>query len=146
MRRFLLRAVRDESGGSAAELALTLTAFLALMIGGIDYGLYLWTANALQQTAIQTARCMGVLQSGCSTAGAYSVSAATTFAENLASAYGLTLTSANISLNAAAACGGQGADNSSVTLSYTFTGVAPGLVPGISSKPVTAQACFPNQS
>ena len=146
MRRFLRRAARDDGGAAAAELALTMTAFMLLLMGGIDYGLYLWTANALQQTAIQTARCMGVLQSGCSSGGAYSSTNAATFAQGVASGYGLALTSGDLKLNASTACGGQGTDNSSVTISYTFSGIAPGLVPGINSKAMTAQACFPNQS
>jgi Flp pilus assembly protein TadG len=146
MKRVLARAARDESGASAVELALTLTAFMLLVMGSIDYGLYLWTANALQQTAIQTARCMGVLQTGCTAAHAYSSTNTTTFAQGVASGYGLTLASADLNLSIAAGCGGQGTDNSSVTISYTFTGIATGLIPGISSKAMTAQACFPNQS
>ena len=146
MRRFLGRTARDESGASAVELALTLTVFMLLVMGCIDYGLYLWTANALQQTAIQTARCMGVVQTDCSSAHAYSSSNTTTFAQGVAAGYGLTLTSGDLNLSAAAACGGTGTDNSSVTISYTFNGIATGLIPGISSKAMTAQACFPNQS
>lgn len=146
MSRLLQRAARDESGATAAELALTLTAFMLLVLGGIDYGLYLWTANALQQTAIQTARCMGVLSSGCSASGAYSSTNATTFAQGVASGYGLTLPTANISLSVAGACGATGTDNASVTISYTFSGIAPGMMPGIQSQAMSAQACFPNQT
>lgn len=147
MRRLLERAIADERGGTAVELALTVTVFMAVVLGGVDYGLYLWTANALQQTAIQTARCMGVLASGCVDASrAYSSANTAAFAQGVAAGYGLTLPTSAVAPNAVAGCGGQGTDNSSVTLSYTFTGIAPGLLPGIKSSSMSAQACFPNQT
>jgi Flp pilus assembly pilin Flp len=139
------RAARDEGGASAVELALTVTVFMLLLMGGINYGLYLWTANALQQTAIQTARCMGVLQTGCQVGRAYSSSSTTTFAEQVAAGYGLKLTGANLALSAGAPCGGQGMGNSSIKITYAFVGIAPGLTPGLSNT-MRAQACFPNQS
>lgn len=145
MRRFLQRAARDEGGASAVEMALTVSIFMALTMGCIDYALYLWTANALQQTATRTARCMGVLQTDCAIAHAYSSSATTTFAEQVGAGYGLKLGVANFYISAGDPCGGQGGDNSHVIINYKFTGIALGLMPGITGA-MTAQACFPNQT
>lgn len=137
------RAARDEAGSTAVELALTLGLFIMMLLGGLDYGLYLWTANALQQTAIQTVRCMGVLQTDCVVQRTVNPIKTSTFAEGVASGYGVTLTSSNFAYSTAAACGGVGSDNSQVTINYTYTGIAP-ILPGVPSA-MQATACFPNR-
>jgi len=141
--RILARAARDEAGATAVELALTLSIFTMMLLGGLDYGLYLWTANALQQTAIQTVRCMGVLQSDCTIQRTVNPTKTRNFAQGLASAYGVTLTTNNFTFNTATSCGGVGTDNSQVTITYTYAGVTP-ILPGVPST-MTAQACFPNR-
>jgi len=144
--RPLRSAVGDDSGATAVEFAGVLTLFLVLVLGCLHYGLYLWTANALQQAANRTARCMGVLQSDCSAARAYSSSKTKTFTKAVAAGYGVTLASSNLTLAPATSCGGQGSNNSSITINYSFSGLAPGLLPGTGSTALTASACFPNQS
>jgi Flp pilus assembly protein TadG len=140
IRRFLT----DVRGGTAVEFSMVITTLFLLLFGIIEFGWYLWTANALQQTAIQTARCMGVLSSGCASGGAYSSASAVSYAQGVASAYGVSLPSADVSLNAAATCAGV-ADFSQVTLSYTFKTLVPNLVTGLSNVAMTSSACFPNQ-
>lgn len=138
------RFLADERGGTTVEFSLIMTTLFLLLFGVVEFGWYLWTANALQQTAIQTARCMGVLNSSCASGRAYSASNTTAFAQQMAASYGVTLPSTGVSLSAAATCAGV-TGFSQVTLSYTFNTVVPNLVTGLSSVAMTTKACFPNQ-
>jgi Flp pilus assembly protein TadG len=135
----------DESGGSAVEFSLVLTAFCLMLFGIVEYGRYMWTANVLQQTAIQTARCMGLLQTNCAASHAYSSSATTTYAQGIASGLGVVIPAADFTLSHGATCAGA-ANLSQVTISYTYQSALPGLLPGISAAPLTESACFPNQA
>ncbi len=139
------RFLADERGGTAVEFSLVMTTLALLLFGVIEFAWYLWTANALQQTAIQTARCMGVLSTSCAPGRAYSATSTTSFATQAAAAYGISLPTADVSLNAATTCAGV-ANFSQVTLSYSFKTLVPNLVTGLSSMPLTSQACFPNQA
>ena len=135
----------DERGGTSVEFSLIITTLFLLLFGVIEFGWYLWTANALQQTAIQTARCMGVLNTSCASGHAYSASSTTTYAQQVASAYGISLPTSGVTLSVAATCAGV-ADFSQVTLSYNFQTLVPNLITGLSSVAMTSQACFPNQT
>jgi Flp pilus assembly protein TadG len=139
------RFSRDQRGGSAVEFSLVVTAFLLIVLGVIEYGWYLWTANALQQTAILTARCMGVLQTSCAPSRTYSATSTTTYAQQLAGAYGISVPASAVALNTSATCGGA-SNLSQVTISYTYHSSVPLVLPGIASSPLTETACFPNQS
>jgi Flp pilus assembly protein TadG len=48
---------RDCRGTTAVEFALTGVVLLAVLFGIVDLGLLMWTHNALQSTAMLTARC-----------------------------------------------------------------------------------------
>jgi Flp pilus assembly protein TadG len=135
----------DEAGGSAVEFSLVLTAFCLMVFGVVEYGRYMWTANVLQQTAIQTARCMGMLQTNCVASHAYSSTNATAYAQSVSSGLGVTIPTADFSLSHGATCAGA-ANLSQVTITYTYQSALPGLLPGISAAPLTESACFPNQT
>ena len=136
---------RREDGGSAVEFSLLVTIFATVVLGALEYGWYMWTANALQQTALQTARCMGILQTNCAPSRTYSASSSQTYAQQVAAGYGITVPTASISVTNAATCGGA-ANLSKVTISYTYQSSVPVLLPGLSSQPLAESACFPNQS
>lgn len=136
---------KDNTGASALEFALVALPFLLLVIGTIEFSRLLWTRQAMQSLAISTARCMGVLQDNCAASGSYSSTRTTAYLISQAAAIGVPLVATNMSLNAGASCGAIGGF-SSVSIAYKFTTVTPivsGLVGGI---PLTATACFPNQS
>jgi Flp pilus assembly protein TadG len=135
----------DRRGGSAVEFSLVVTSFCLVLLAAVEYGWYMWSANALQQTALQTARCMGILQSDCAPSRTYSATSTTTYARGLAAGYGVNVPAAGVALSTSATCGGA-AGFSQVTLSYTYQSSAPILLPGLSTSPLTATACFPNQS
>jgi Flp pilus assembly protein TadG len=142
---FLQRLARDAGGGAAVEFSLVMVALFMVLFGVTEFAWYMWTVNALQQTAIQAARCMGVLNSSCTSGGAYSSTSTTSFVRSVASTYGVTVPTAGVALNAAATCGGA-SGFSQVTINYTFHTVVPNVVTGLSSVALSQTACFPNQS
>ena len=144
--RRLADAACDRGGASAVEFALVVIPLLVLVFGVIEVGRAMWTREALQQTAIAGARCMGVLNSNCATGGAYSASATTTYVQTVARGWGLVIPDSGVSLDRNAACAGV-SGFSQVRVAYTFQAVAPGLLgPVGTGMPLSATACFPNNS
>jgi Flp pilus assembly protein TadG len=137
-----LGGARD--GATAVEFALVIGPFLLLMFGVIEFGRLLWTLNALQETAMAGARCMGVLNTACATSGAYSSSSTKTYIEGVATKWGVTLTDSNITLSNSATCAGV-SGFSQATITYTFQTAVP-LMSALVRDPLTVIACFPNQS
>ncbi len=141
IRRWLL----DRSGGAAVEFSAVILTMFTLLFGVTEFGWYMWTANALQQTAIQSARCMGVVATNCASGAAYSSTNTLSYVQSVASTYGVTVPTAGVTLSRAATCGGA-SGFSQVTINYTFRTAVPNLITGLSSVAMTQQACFPNQT
>lgn len=147
MRLRALRTLgRAQNGATLVEFAFVAPVFLALLFGTLEFGRALWTQQTLQQTAIAGARCMALPQSGCATAAyAYSPANTTIYIQQVASQWGVTLPSANITaVNAGSTnCGASGF--SQVSLTFTFQSMVARLVqiPG-GGIPLGATACFPN--
>jgi len=138
-----LLAARD--GVVAMEFAIIASALMMLTLGTIEFGRLLWTQEALNATAIQTARCIGVRSSSCASGGTYNASDTTTYAETVASGWGVTLTAADITATNNEGSGTCAGD-AQVSISYTFESVVPGVLTMLSGgAPLTAQACFANQ-
>ncbi|URK86425.1 hypothetical protein LP421_04920 (plasmid) [Rhizobium sp. RCAM05350] len=53
----------------------------------IEFARLFWTTHALHETAIATARCMGIPQLECEAGGAYSAESAVTFARSKAAGW-----------------------------------------------------------
>jgi Flp pilus assembly protein TadG len=142
-RRHLLTA-RD--GVVAMEFAIAASALMMLTLGTIEFGRLMWTQEALNATAIQAARCIGVLSSSCASGGAYSADNTKSYAQTVARGWGVTLTAADITATnnqASGACTGD----AQVSIAYTFQSVVPGLLTMLSGgEALTAQACFANQA
>src|SRR5271156_5723092 len=109
----------------AMEFAIVASALMLLTLGTIEFGRLLWTQEALDATAIQTARCIGVRSSSCASGGAYSSTSTTHYAKQVSSGWGITLTDANITPTASGASGTCLGD-AQVSISYTFQSVVPG--------------------
>jgi Flp pilus assembly protein TadG len=135
----------DRSGGAAVEFSAVILTMFTLLFGVTEFGWYMWTANALQQTAIQSARCMGVVATNCASGAAYSSTNTLSYVQSVASTYGVTVPTAGVTLSRAATCGGA-SGFSQVTINYTFRTAVPNLITGLSSVAMTEQACFPNQT
>jgi Flp pilus assembly protein TadG len=147
MMRRLRRFGRAEGGAAALEFAAVLGPLLLLIFGVFEFGRLLWVREALQETATAGARCMGMSASSCAASGSYSSANTTTYIENMANGWGVTLTASNIALNNNATCAGVTASNgfSSVTITYTFQSVVPTFISSLNGgKALTSTACFPN--
>ena len=59
--------LRNKSGGTAIEFALTAPVFFALVIGAVEVGLLCWAQLALQQGSEAAARCASVNKTICGT-------------------------------------------------------------------------------
>jgi Flp pilus assembly protein TadG len=138
---------RANGGAAAVEFAAVLGPLLLLIFGVFEYGRLLWVREALQETAAAGARCMGMSATSCASGGAYDAGAAANYIEGVASTWGVTLTSTNISLNSNTTCAGVSAPNgfSSVTITYTFQSVVPNVVTSLTGGAnLSSTACFPN--
>ncbi|MGH7085335.1 MAG: TadE/TadG family type IV pilus assembly protein [Acetobacteraceae bacterium] len=139
-----MRLRRAEGGNVAIEFALVFPMFLALVFGTIEYGRLLWTREALQETATVGARCMALTQSACASGGSYNAANTTSYIQGVASHWGLTIPSGNITLNNNATCGGT-TGFSAVLITTTFTSAVPRIVllpaGGVT---LNASACYPN--
>jgi len=135
------RLAQAEAGATAVEFALVLPMFLTLVFGTVEFGLLLWTQQALQETAIAGARCVAIAQGSNPTTSPCASGGTTSYIDNVANGWGLTLASVTANTPTSGACKGL----SQVTLTSTFTSVAPSLVNlatgGIT---LTASACYPN--
>jgi Flp pilus assembly protein TadG len=141
-----VRLRRDRRAATALEFALIAVPFLALGLGSIEFGRLIWTREALQASAISGARCMGILESSCASAGAYSATGSTSYITSVANGWGITLPSSDLTLNAAATCAGV-AGFSQVSISYTFQTILPRLITALAhGVSLSASACFPNQA
>jgi Flp pilus assembly protein TadG len=147
MMRRLRRFGGAERGAAAVEFAAVLGPLMLLIFGVFEFGRLLWVREALQETATAAARCMGMSASSCAASGSYNSANTTTYIENLANGWGVTLTAGNITLDNNATCAGVTAANgfSNVTISYTFQSIVPTFISSLNGgKSVTSTACFPN--
>jgi Flp pilus assembly protein TadG len=138
-----LRKAKD--GASAVEFALLIGPMVMALFGIVEVSRYYFTAAALQSTAVQASRCMGVLQVGCTASGAYSSTQTQTYVTSLASNYGVTIANSNVTVSNSATSGGV-TGFSQVTITYTFQTVVPLVLTKFASGiPITQTACFPNR-
>ena len=115
-----------------------------IVIGFVEFSLLTWSFEVLQEVAIQGARCMGLGASSCSAGGAYSSGNTTSYVVALASKRGVVINSGMVTLNATATCGGA-TGFSQVSITYSFTTVAPALLTSLAGGfAVPVAACFPN--
>ena len=141
----LKRFIRDRSGANAVEFALLSVPLFLVLFGTVEFGRMFWTQHVLQDTATAGARCVGVLQSGCTQNGAYNAVNTVTFISTMAAGDGITLTGTNISVNNNTTCSGL-SGFSTVQISYTFATVLPAFLTSLANGPLLkATACFPNQ-
>lgn len=152
MMRIFKQLYHARRGVAALEFAVVAPVLMMLMFGILEFGRLLWTMQGLQMTAASAARCMGILASSCASGGAYSSDNTTSYIENTANAWGISLTSSNLvlltrdSTNSACAPATSTLTISEVTITYTFQTAVPGLLSMLSSNALQGHACFPNDS
>jgi Flp pilus assembly protein TadG len=120
------KLIRDESGTTALEFALTAPAFFLFIFSIIQIGLMMWTQIGMQHGAEMAARCASINSTVCP-----SPNAIASYATQ--QSFGLSLPSSTFTYSTPA-CGNQ------VNASYTFQFP---VMFGLSPVSLTAQACFP---
>lgn len=144
---------RWRSGSVALEFAVLVLPFVAMVFGLIEYARLQWTRGALQEVAIASARCAGLQAASCTAAAgsggggrSYSDTQTRAFITAQAAGWYIGLTDANIALTNSAATTCEGAANFvKVSLTYNFSSAFLATI-GSATYPITAAACFPNQS
>lgn len=136
----------DRSGASAIEFAMVAGPLLLMIFGSIEFGRLFWVRQALQETTIAGARCMGVPQTDCSSEGAYSASQTLDFIQDTARGRGIPLSPDDVTIDRDATCTGI-SGFSRVEIRYRFDSALPGLLTLLAEgSNLRAQACFPNQA
>ena len=97
---------RATGGATAVSFALMAGPLLLLAFGGAEFARMMWVREALHETDISTARCMGVLNTNCASGGAYSASGALAYLQTRASGWGISVPSGAVTLDRDAACAG----------------------------------------
>ncbi len=139
--RLAAKLLSTHNGVAAPEFALAAVAFLSLTFGTIEIGRLIWMCEALEMTANQAARCMGMRAPSCAANGAYSGSKSISYIQSLSTAWGITLTDGQMQLSdvgSTSACAGL----SEVLISYTFQTAMPVQLTML----LNGHACFPHQS
>ena len=133
---------RATRGTTAIEFAMLAVPFLALSIGIFEFGRACWVVEALQESAAQGARCIGVHQSGCYSNGSYSSSGTVSYVQSVARGWSISVPSANITPTQSTTCGTV-AGFAQIQISYTFNTVVGQLIPALSSETFNVASCFP---
>ncbi len=130
-------------GATALEFALVAPVLLLLLFGCIEYGRMMWTWQALQLAGDQTARCVAIGGTACSTPANYAVATAQKFG-----AFGLATTAVTIDnqpptvTNAAACAPPAGNTAVRVRLNLVFSSPAAALIPSL-NQTLTTTSCYP---
>ncbi len=128
---------RDRRGTTGIEFAIIGLFFFPMLFGAIEVGLLMWTRNTLQAAAEQTARCVALGSSQCSSGPAYAVSLATNWIG------AAVITTSNVTVvKSAASCNGQA--GSFTTVAITSTAWNHVLPPPFTSNTLNVKACFPS--
>ena len=152
MRRLFRQLWGNRSGATAVEFAMVVFPFFLVVFGTIEFGRAMWTRETLHAIAISGARCMGLVQSGCGTAGTYDTTNSQTigFVQSVATQWGIALPGAGIApvRTTSTTCGGVSDPKgfSQITLSYDFKTAVPLLISALVPLPLTVSSCFPNQT
>ena len=127
-------------GTAALEFAVAAPVLVTLMFGGMEFARLQWTWQALQLAGDQTARCVAIGGTACSSPSSYAVSTAQTYgAVGLVTA-GVTIDTTTPSSTSCIPPSGN--TDERVQLSLTFTSAVGGLVPGL-NRTLATLSCYP---
>lgn len=136
---------RAVAATTSIEFAVLAVPFMSLVFGIIEFGRASWTLEALQESAQQGARCIGVQSSSCYSGGSYSASATETYVANVASGWGVSVPTADITPTKSTTCAGV-TGFAQVQISYTYATIAGKLIPSLKNQSMTVTSCFPSNS
>ncbi len=119
---------RDRRAATAVEFALVALPMLLLVLGSMEFGRLLWTMQALQATAAESARCMAVLAPPCSSGGTYNAANTLSYTVRLAGGWGIAISTDAVTARRAVTLNGV-SGLSEILISYNYQTVLPQLVP-----------------
>ena len=132
----MLRALfRNDAGATLSEFALLAPVFFVFLFGTIEGGRMLWMQQTLETVAYSTARCASV-NTACA-----QVSAAKGHAVARAAGYGVTIASADVTVERNVTCRGFPASNRT-SITIPLNSVMGSLVPAFPES-ITAESCYP---
>lgn len=131
---------RDCCGATAVEFAFVIGPLLLLLVGTIEVGRMMWAGHALDEVAINAARCMGIRAPGCTAGELVRPDLVVAYVVAAASSWGIVVTPADVSLETGTGCAGD-TGFVRVGLSVGFVSVLPGL----GARELQSEACFPSQ-
>lgn len=134
---------RAIAGTAAIEFGILAVPFLGLAFAVFEFGRASWTLEALQESAVQGARCIGVQSTSCYSSGSYSASATTSYVRNVASGWGISVPAADITPTQSTTCGTV-AGFAEIQISYNFSTVVGKLIPALRNRTLNVTSCFPN--
>ncbi|MBD3760921.1 pilus assembly protein [Sphingomonadaceae bacterium G21617-S1] len=133
------RLLSDRRGVTAVEFALVAPVFMMFMFLIIDGARAVWTYQALQEVATNSARCAALGVTGCKTSADVQ-----SYAVARAAASGVKLTAAAVTLTNAATCSSV-AGMTKVAISSGYQGASTKLLPS-SVTTLNTESCFPTAS
>jgi Flp pilus assembly protein TadG len=146
MKRFWQRHFWTAVAGTAAiEFAFLAVPFIGVTTAAFEAGRAYWTLEALQDSATQGARCVGIHVDSCYSSGAYSATSTVAHIQDVAKSWGVTIPASAITVTQDTSCGNV-PGFAEVRISYTFSSVAGKLVPAANNVPLSASACFPDNA
>jgi hypothetical protein len=133
------------AGTAAIEFAFLALPFAGVTTAAFEAGRACWTLEALQDSAIQGARCIGVKATSCFSSGVFSATSAVAHIQDVAKAWGVSIPSNAVVVSQDTSCGNI-PGFSEVRISYAFSSVAGNLLPALNNVPLSASSCFPNNA
>lgn len=133
---------RGTRGTTAIEFAMLAVPFLGIAVGIFEFGRACWTLEALQESAVQGARCIGVHETGCYSSGSFDASGTISYVQGVAQGWGITVPTADITPTQSTTCGTV-AGFSQIQISYNFSTVVGNLIPSLSNETLSVASCFP---
>jgi Flp pilus assembly protein TadG len=133
------------AGTAAIEFAMLAVPFLGVVTTGVEVGRAYWTLEALQDSAIQGARCIGVGASSCSPSGSFDSTSAVAHVQSVAQAWGIAVPAESITATQDTNCGNV-PGFSEVRISYAFSPITGKLIPALNNLPLSASSCFPHKA
>jgi len=134
---------RDRRGNAAIEFAVVVSVFIVLVLGELEFGRMIWVLQALQVAGQQTARCVAIGSSACTSPASYAVSIATAQGVVGLTTSGVAIDNAPPSVTNATACHPPGSNVLvRVTLTLAFSSSVATLFPSINQNLVSV-SCYP---
>ncbi len=131
----LRRWRRDRHGVVAVEFALAGVLLIAMVLGVIGAGLFVWTRSGLQAAANTTARCVALGSPDCASPTAYAVALANQWV------FPGIITAADVTVAPATACNGATGNYTAVTITSAHW-IGSVLPAPMNTLTITTTACY----